>query len=56
MKKMAKKKVAKKKSKVLATKKASLSTPEKNLPLQFRQISESELNASRNNAYSYLVK
>jgi len=44
------------KSKVLATKKASLSTPEKNMPLRFRQISESELNASRNSAYSYLVK
>jgi hypothetical protein len=41
---------------VLATKKASLSTPEKNMPLLFRQISESELNASRNSAYSYLVK
>ena len=56
MKKTAEKKVANKKSRVLATKKASLSSPEKNVPLQFRQISESELNASRNNAYSYLVK
>jgi hypothetical protein len=44
------------KRRVLATKKASLSTPEKNKPLQFRQMSESEVNASRNSAYSYLVK
>jgi hypothetical protein len=44
------------KRRVLATKKASLSTPERNMPLRFKQISEGELNASRNNAYSYLVK
>ncbi|GGB26368.1 hypothetical protein [Puia dinghuensis] len=56
MKKTVAKKKVNGKHRVLATKKASLSTPEKNMPLQFRQISESELNASRNSAYSYLVK
>ena len=46
------------KRRVLATKGVlvPMSSPEKNVPLQFKQISEEELKASRNSAYSYLIK
>ena len=41
---------------VHATKKISLNGVRKATPLKFKQISDGELNASRNSAYSYLVK
>ena len=43
-------------NKVLATKKLSNNGDRKATPLKFKQISDSELNSSRNSAYSYLVK
>lgn len=41
---------------VHATKKLSSNEVRKVTPLKFKQISDGELNASRNSAYSYLVK
>ena len=41
---------------ILATKKVSSNEVRKATPLKFKQISDSELKASRNSAYSYLVK
>jgi len=43
-------------SSVHATKKLFSNGARKATPLKFKQISEGELNASRNSAYSYLVK
>jgi len=43
-------------SKVLSTKKVSSNGVRKSTPLKFKQISDVELKASRNPAYSYLVK
>lgn len=44
------------KPKILSTKKPALLTPEKSTPLRFRQISEAEHKACRNEAYLFLVK
>jgi len=41
---------------ILATKKLSSTEVRKTTPLKFKQISDGELKASRNSAYSYLVK
>lgn len=41
---------------MLATKKLSNNGDKKATPLKFKQISDNELNSSRNSAYSYLVK
>ena len=43
-------------SRVHATKKVSSNEVRKATPLKFKQVSEGELKASRNSAYSYLVK
>jgi len=53
--KTSKNKKAQPKKKVLATKKAA-SVGKINQPLTFKEVSESELNESRNSAYAYLVK
>ena len=47
---------AKASGRVHATKKLSSNGAKKATPLKFKQISDGELNASRNSAYSYLVK
>lgn len=49
------KKVSNKKKRVLATKKVS-SNSAKARALKFQQVTSAELKASRNPAYSYLVK
>lgn len=55
MKKTSVNKNSSKKRKVLATKKASFSASV-NTPLRFKLVTEAELKAARNHAYSYLVK
>lgn len=55
MSKSSKNKKAQPKKRILATKKAA-SAADKKQPLTFQEVSESELNESRNSAYAYLIK